>query len=159
MKAWMLAIMLLPVSAQADIELKTSRISYGLGSYGDFTFKAYQVGYTKIYKGYGLTLLGGQSEEDQGHYMRRFFTLALSKHIDLGQGFTVIAGANYSEYLACSRDWGCNPDTGEGWTLGIQKRITKEMSIKLSIDDYYTKQHKSLGIERTKGVGVTLVFK
>ncbi len=154
----MLVIMLLPVSAQADIELKTSRISYGLGSYGDFTFKAYQAGYTKTYKGYGLTLLGGQSEEDRGQSMRRFFTLALSKYIDLGQGFSVIAGANYSEYKSCNDSWGCNPDTGSGWILGIQKRITKNISIKLSIDDYYTKSHKTLGTERTKGVGVTLVL-
>lgn len=156
MKAWMLVIILLPVSAQADIEVKVSQIKYGLGSYGTFYFKAYQAGYSRYWNGFGLSLLGGQSDKSKSQYMERFFTLSALRKFIIKGPYSLELGANYSEYEACSDSWGCNPDTGNGWTIGVIKRINSDFAVKIYLDDYYTKRHKVLGTERTTGYGIQI---
>ena len=153
--AWIALVLTFNVSA--EVEIKTSQVSYGLGSYGDFTFKAYQVGYTHKCKGFSFTVLGGQSEKGEGHYMRNFYSMAAVYEIAALKGFSLLVGPMYTEYKACHVEWGCNPDTGLGYTVGLQKRLSSAYSVKLSYNDHYEKQHATLGKETTRSVALSMV--
>lgn len=101
--AWIALVVTL--SAQSDIEIKTSRVSYGLGSYGDFTFNAYQIGYTHKHKGFAFTVLGGQSEKREGHYMRNFYSVAATYEVTAPKGLSLTAYVDISN----GNDWSYTP--------------------------------------------------
>lgn len=153
----LMALILATFNASADIELKTSNVNYELGSYGKFGFKAYQAGYTGFYGDLGVSVLGGQSEKGEGHYMRNFFSMAALYRIRLTRGFVLSLGPMYTEYKACYVKWGCNPDTGSGYTMAIQKRLSNQYSVKLSYNDFYRKEHKTLGTEKTNSTALSFV--
>jgi hypothetical protein len=155
--SWMALIV--SIGANSDIEIKASSVAYGLGSYGDFTFKAYQVGYTGFYGDFGLSLLGGQSEKGEGHYMRNFFSMAALYKAALVRKTYMVIGPMYTEYRACHVQWGCNPDTGLGWVAGLAYYVGSGVSIKLTVNDYYRKEHEQLGTERTKSLALSMLIR
>lgn len=163
--AWIALI--LAFSANAEIELKISDMNYKWGDNADFPLKAYQIGYTHYFNDYGLKILGGRSDKryntvdnqykDQTQQMKRFFVGNVHKRFNLTHGISWQLGVNYTEYQSCSDSHGCNADTGLGYGLAIQKNIN-DYAIKLSYDDLYAKQHKTLGKEITRSTAISFIM-
>lgn len=154
------------VNVSAEIELKISNMDYKWGSNADFPLEAVQIGYTYYLNDYGFKLLAGESNKrknaldnryrEETQKMKRFFVGNIHKRFYLVKGLSCQLGINYTEYLSCSDLYGCNPDTGIGYGVAIQKRFN-DYAVKLSYDDLYTKQHKTLGKEITRSTALSLV--
>lgn len=154
---WMLILLVVSFSASSDIGFKVSQIQYGLGSYGSFNFEAYQAVYERSMGSYTGSVSVGQSDKDQGNYIRNFWVLSFKRNFRLSDRFSANLGYNFTEYKACSDAWGCNPDTGQGISVGVQYRINSNLKLNLDYDDYYTKQSKTLGQEKTTGNSLSLI--
>ena len=158
---------LLSALAHSEIEIKASQMHYRWGSNASFPLTAYQVGYTEYLNNYGFRILGGESDtktntvggiyQQETQKMKRFFVGNIHKRFIWPKGFSSQIGINYTEYQSCSDSYGCNADTGIGYGIALQKRISQEYAVKLSYDDLYRKQHKVLGKEITRSVAISLV--
>lgn len=154
---WAFILLIASFSASSDVGFKISQMQYGLGSYGSFNFEAYQAVYERKEGSYTGVLSVGQSDKDQGLYMRDFWVLSFKRDFRLSDRVAARVGYNFAEYKACSDKWGCNPDTGQGISLSLQYRINSQLKLNWAYDDYYTKQHHVIGKETTTGNSLSLI--
>jgi hypothetical protein len=79
------------------------------------------------------------------------------KTFEISNRISVFAGVNYTEHKE-TVDTYTNSDTGIGYRYGLSYRIAPNYSIKLSYDDYYSKNTSYVGKEETQSIGVSLAL-
>lgn len=161
--------MLISTSASAtELELRVSSVTYTWGEIADFPLTSYQVGVTEYVGSTGFRVMYGLSDRqgnainseigDVTAQMKHIWVMNVHHKFQLSSSVSTQVGYNYTEYKSCSNAWGCNPDTGRGVALAIQKEFSDRMSVKLSYDELYQKDKLGVGKEITNSYGVSLVY-
>ena len=166
MKTLLISLLLISSLSHADFEaeVRKTNLSYSWGQYGQYDLDLIQVGgsyYTE--SNIGFRALVGQSNEgsdDLGYTSKRvktrnFWTLNLNKRFDISNSVSLQGGLNYTEYKSCVNGK-CNPDTSLGYGVAVEYELSSDYSLKLSYDDYYSKDN-GYTVETTTGIGLSLV--
>lgn len=159
-------ILMFSVNAVAgyEIEAKASTLNYKLGELYSFPVNLYQVGAS--YSDYfTYSILAGQSSTQYNHSngprisarIRNFWVGCVKKSLSISNNLSVFIGVNYTEY---KEDIGgySNSDTDAGYSYGAILRVSRGYAIRLEQTQYYRKRKERLGIENTKGLGVSIVW-
>jgi hypothetical protein len=146
-----------------EVEFRVTDMTYNWGENYNFPVTAYHVGYTKYYGLTGVRFMGGQSDTRTNtkgtthtNQIRNFFVLNIHRKLQLTDRISIQYGLNYSEYKGGSKGQ-YNSDCDYGHGLAFQYRVNSKVSLKASYDWYYEKYKEGLGIEETKGLGLSVV--
>jgi outer membrane protein assembly factor BamA len=146
-----------------EVEFRVTDMTYKWGENYDFPVTAYHLGYARYYGLTGVRVMLGQSDTmtntkgtDHTNQIRNFFVLNIHRKINLTNKVSIQYGLNYSEYKGGSKGQ-YNSDCDHGHGIAVQYRLSSDTSIKLSYDWYYEKYKEGLGLEETKGLGISLV--
>lgn len=169
MKLLLVLLVLISVSVSAtELELRVSSVTYIWGDIADFPLTSYQVGVTEYVGSTGFRVMYGLSDRQKNtlgsrrgrisEQMKHIWVMNIHHKFQLSSSVSAQVGYNYTEYKSCSNAWGCNPDTGSGIALAIQKEFSDHMAVKLSYDELYQKDSLAVGKEITNSYGVSIVY-
>lgn len=163
----MIRMFLLVFSANAiagyELEAKVSELSYRLGRNYSFPVTLYQAGLSHVdYFRYSILVGQTNSSVNQSSgpsisaKINNFWVFSFSKKFNLSNRFSASLGINYSEYKETVGEF-TGPDTDWGYSYGFLYRLNMNHSIKIEQTQYYRKRHDTLGIENTKGLGISFI--
>tara|TARA_R110001599_G_scaffold353637_1_gene594475 strand:+ start:2169 stop:2672 length:504 start_codon:yes stop_codon:yes gene_type:complete len=144
-----------------ELEARVTRLDYNVGKYADFDVNLYQVGVSKFYGNTGWSVMTGQSDKDTDKGLagevKNFWVMSVTQRFRLSNRFTLGTSLNYTEYKSVIDGRG-NPDTDPGYGVSLISRLSQDLFIKLSYDDFYHKFNKSVGLETTRGAGLSIIY-